>query len=63
MDEPWRGSESPKIDIECLEENIELTAIGLMTLYKKACYDYQRYLAVLPKNLRHFRVWVVMSEV
>lgn len=63
MDEPWRGSEKPKIDIECLEENIELTAIGLITLYKKACYDYQRYLEVLPKNLRHFRVWVVMSEV
>ena len=63
MDEPWRGSEKPKIDIECLEENIELTAIGLMTLYKKACYDYQRYLEVLPKNLRHFRVWVIMSEV
>lgn len=63
MDEPWRGSEKPKIDIECLEENIELTAIGLMTLYKRACYDYQRYLEVLPKNLRHFRVWVVMSEV
>jgi len=63
MDEPWRGSEKPKIDIECLEENIELTAIGLMSLYKKACYDYERYIEVLPKNLRRFRVWIVMSEV
>lgn len=63
MDEPWRGAEKPKIDIECLEENIELTAIGLMTLYKNACYDYQRYLEILPKNLRHFRVWIIMSEV
>lgn len=63
MDEPWRGAEKPKIDIECLEENIELTAIGLMQLYKTACYDYERYLEVLPKNLRKFRVWIVLSEV
>lgn len=63
MEEPWRGSESPKIEIECLEENIELTAIGLMTLYKKCVYDYERYIEILPKNLRHFRVWIVLSEV
>lgn len=63
MDEPWRGSEKPKIDIECLEENIELTAIGLMELYKNACYDYERYLEVLPKNLRKFRVWIYLSEI
>ena len=63
MQEPWRGAENPKIDIECLEENVELTAISLMMLYRKAVYDYQRYIEILPKNLRHFRVWIVMSEV
>jgi hypothetical protein len=63
MEEPWRGSESPKIEIECLEENVELTAIGLMTLYKRCVYDYERYIEILPKNLRHFRVWIVLSEV
>jgi len=63
MQEPWRGSESPKIEIECLEENIELTAIGLMSLYKNAVYDYQRFVEILPKNLRHFRVWIIVSEV
>lgn len=63
MDEPWRGAEKPTIDIECLEENIELTAIGLMTLYKQAVYDYKRYVEILPKNLRHFRIWIVLSEV
>lgn len=63
MQEPWHGAESPKIDIECLEENVELTAISLMMLYRKAVYDYQRYVEVLPKNLRYFRVWIVMSEV
>ena len=63
MEEPWRGAEKPKISIECLEENIELTALGLMTLYKSAVYDYNRFIEVLPKNLRHFRVWTVLSEV
>jgi hypothetical protein len=63
MEEPWRGAESPKIEIECLEENIELTAIGLMDLYKRSCYDYARYVEILPANLRDFRVWVVVSEV
>lgn len=63
MKEPWRGSEKPKIEIECLEENIELTAIGLMSLYKEAVYDYERFIEILPKNLRHFRVWIVLSEV
>ena len=63
MEEPFRGAEKPKIDIECLEENIELTAIGLMTLYKNAVYDYARFVEVLPKNLRHFRIFITMSEV
>jgi len=63
MKEPFRGSEKPKIEISCLEENVELTAIGLMSLYKEAVYDYERYIEILPKNLRHFRVWIVLSEV
>ena len=63
MQEPWHGAENPKIDIECLEENVELTAMSLMMLYRKAVYDYQRYVEILPKNLRYFRVWIVMSEV
>ena len=33
MKEPWRGAEKPQLEIECLEENVELTAIGLMDLY------------------------------
>jgi hypothetical protein len=63
MKEPWRGAERPKIEIECLEENVELTAIALMTLYRQAVYDYDRYVEILPKNLRYFRVWTVLSEV
>jgi len=63
MKEPWLGEGKLKIEIECLEENVELTAIALMTLYKQAVYDYDRYVEILPKNLRHFRVWTVLSEV
>jgi len=63
MSEPFNGAEKPKIEIECLEENVELTALGLMQLYRTAVYDYNRFVEVLPKNLRHFRVWIVMSEV
>ena len=34
MEEPWYGAEDNRLEIECLEENVELTAIGLMDLYK-----------------------------
>jgi hypothetical protein len=63
MKEPWFGADKPTIDIECLEENVELTAIALITLYKQAVYDYDRYVEILPKNLRYFRVWIILSEV
>ena len=52
--EPWRGAEKPQLEIECLEENVELTAIGLMELYRNSCFDLQRYVEIVPKNLREF---------
>ena len=61
--EPWWGAETPKLEIECLEENVELTAIGLMDLYKRACYDFTRWVEVIPPNLRHFQMQVWVSEV
>ncbi len=63
MSEPWRGAEKPTIELECLEENVELTAIGLMDLYKRSCYDFERYVEVVPKNLREFSFDVIVSEV
>ncbi len=63
MQEPWWGAEKPKLEIECLEENVELTAIGLMDLYKRACYDFTRWVEVIPHNLRHFKMYVFVSEV
>jgi hypothetical protein len=61
--DPWWGAETPKLEIECLEENVELTAIGLMDLYKRACYDFTRWVEVIPPNLRHFQMQVWVSEV
>ena len=61
--DPWWGAEKPKLEIECLEENVELTAIGLMDLYKRACYDFTRWVEVIPPNLRHFQMQVWVSEV
>jgi len=61
--DPWYGAAKPKLEIECLEENVELTAIGLMDLYKRACYDFERYVEVLPHNLRHFSMYVFVTEV
>ena len=63
MKEPWRGAEKPQLEIECLEENIELTAIGLMDLYKRSCFDFERYVEVVPRNLREFSMDVIVSEV
>ena len=63
MKEPWRGSDKPELEIECLEENVELTAIGLMELYRNSCFDLQRYVEVVPKNLREFSMDIYFSEV
>ena len=63
MSEPWFGAEKPQLEIECLEENVELTAFGLMDLYKRACFDLERWVEVVPRNLREFSVDVYISEV
>jgi len=63
MLEPWRGAEKPALEIECLEENVELTAIGLMDLYKRACFDFERFVEVVPRNLREFTMDVYVSEI
>ncbi len=64
LTEPWRGNGDDKIlEIGCLEENVELTAVGLMDLYKRSCFDYERYVEVVPKNLREFSMDVIVSEV
>mgnify|MGYP003686037913 FL=1 len=63
MKEPWRGNDKPQLEIECLEENVELTAIGLMELYKNSCFDLDRYVEIVPKNLREFSMDIYFSEI
>ena len=63
MTEPFRGSADNELELVCLEENVELTAIGLMDLYKRSCFDFERYVEVVPKNLREFTMDVIVSEV
>lgn len=60
--EPWWGAKTPAIEITCLE-TVELTTSGMMDLYRKAAYDFDRWVEVLPRNIRRFRVWVWVSEV
>ena len=62
MEEPWWGADKPAIEISCLE-TVELTVSGMIDLYKKAAYDFNRWVEVIPKNLRRFRMWVWVSEV
>lgn len=63
MEDPYWGSNKPKLEITCLEENVELTATALMGLYKRAAYDFNRWVEVLPHNLRMFEVTVFVTEV
>lgn len=63
LQEPWWGGKDNALEIECLEENVELTAFGLMDLYKRACYDFVRWVEVIPHNLRHFSMYVYITEV
>lgn len=62
MEEPWRGAEKPKLEIECLE-NVELTSFALIDLYKRAVYDFNRWVKVIPTNLCEFEMTVYVTEV
>ena len=62
MSDPFRGGDDKKISIKCLE-SIELTVTGLMDLYRNAAYDLNRWVEVLPHNLRRFKMYVYVSEV
>lgn len=60
--EPWWGAQDPAIEIDCLE-TVELTVSGMIDLYKRAAYDFNRWVEVIPRNLRRFRMWIWVSEV
>jgi len=62
MKDPFRGGPDKKININCLE-TVELTVTGLMDFYKRAAYDFDRWVEVLPLNLRRFTFYTYVSEV
>lgn len=62
-EEPWKAAEKPKIEIECLEENIELTATKLMDLYRNIVWDTKRHVRVLPTNVSRFTMDIYVTEV
>lgn len=62
MQDPFWGKDK-KIEIECLEENVELMGLTLMRLYRDACFDYQRWVEVIPENLRKFSIDIYVSEI
>ena len=62
LQEPYRGADNPAIEIGCLE-SVELTVSGMIDLYKRAAYDFSRWVEVIPKNLRRFKLSIWVSEV
>ena len=62
MEDPYWGKDN-KIEITCLEENVELMGSTLMRLYRDACFDYQRWVEVIPESLRRFSVDIFVTEV
>ena len=62
MADPWWGKDK-KIEITCLEENVELMSTTLMKLYRDFSFDFTRWVEVLPERLRFFQVDIFVSEV
>jgi len=60
MSDPFWGEQ--EIEIECLE-TVELTVSGMMDLYRHAAFDFNRWVEVIPKNLRTFGLHIYVSEV
>jgi hypothetical protein len=59
---PYWGGDEAKLTIDCLE-SINLAITGLMSLYKKAVFDEEKWSYILPSNLRKFSMYVYVSEI
>lgn len=59
---PYWGGDDAVLKIQMLE-SINLTAAGLMHLYKKAVFDENKWNYIIPANLRKFRMWVYVTEI
>jgi hypothetical protein len=61
VDEPYRGGDDAKLTITCLE-SLNLMMAGMMDLYRAAMWDEERWVWVVPDNLRKFTMIVYVSE-
>tara|TARA_B100001093_G_scaffold379307_1_gene364666 strand:+ start:5223 stop:6491 length:1269 start_codon:yes stop_codon:yes gene_type:complete len=56
------GFADAKIEIDCLD-TLDFTIAGIFDLYRSCVIDTNRYVEVLPGNLRKFRVYVHVQEI
>ena len=61
LKDPFWGDDKA-IEISCLE-TVELTVSGMLDLYKRAAYDFNRWVEVIPKNLRFFKMSIWVTDV
>lgn len=62
LEDPYWGGDDSAFEIGCLE-TIDLTMGGIMSLYRDVAYDFQRWIEVLPHNLREFTMYVKVCEI
>lgn len=58
----YYGGDEAKLTISTLE-SINLAISGLMHLYRKAVWDEHKWSWILPQNLRHFKMYVYVTEI
>jgi len=61
LQDPFWGNDK-SIEVSCLE-TVELTVSGMLDLYKRAAYDFNRWVEVIPKNLRFFKMSIWVTDV
>lgn len=62
LEDPYWGGDDSAFEIGCLE-TIDLTMGGIMSLYRDVAYDFDRWIEVLPHNLREFTMYVKVCEI
>lgn len=62
LEDPYWGGDDSAFEIGCLE-TIDLTMGGIMSLYRDVAYDFNRWIEVLPHNLREFTMYVKVCEI
>ena len=62
LEDPYWGGDDSAFEIGCLE-TIDLSIGGIMSLYRDVAYDFNRWIEVLPHNLREFTMYVKVCEI